>query len=65
MGSRAGFHHDCANVELCEELDQLLAAELFAQHRFAVAVLAMHMEAVLAQIDADERNVLHDGLRPK
>jgi hypothetical protein len=30
-----------------------------------VAVLAMHMEAVLAEVDADERNVLHDGLRPK
>jgi hypothetical protein len=48
-----------------EEFDQLLAAEFLAQQGFAVAVLAVHVKAVFAKADADEGNVLHDGLRPK
>jgi hypothetical protein len=29
---------------------------------FAVPVLAVHMEAVFAWVEANERNALHDGL---
>jgi hypothetical protein len=65
MGAGAGFHHDHTSVKCSEEFDQLLAAEFLAQQCFALAILAMHMKAVLAEVDADERNVLHDGLRPK
>jgi hypothetical protein len=36
-----------------------------AQQGFALTILAMHVKAVLAKVDADERNVLHDGLRPE
>lgn len=63
MGAGTRFHHHGTSVELGEELDQVLAAELLAQQSFAMPVLAVHVEAVLAEINADERNVLHDGLR--
>jgi len=65
VGAGAGFHHDRTNMECGEEFDQLLAAELLAQQCLALAILTMHVKAVLAEVDADKRNVLHDGLRPK
>jgi hypothetical protein len=54
VGAGTSFHHDGASLELGKELDQLLAAELLAEQCVAVAVLAMHMKAVLAKVDADE-----------
>jgi hypothetical protein len=65
MGAGAGFHHDRACMACGAEFDQLLAAELLAQQGFALAILAMHVEAVLAKVESNERNVLHDGLHPK
>ena len=65
MGASTRFHHDRAGMEGGEEFDKLLAAEFLAQQCFALAILAMHMKIVLAEVDADERNVLHDGLRPE
>lgn len=44
---------------------QLLAVEFQAQQGFAMPVLPMHMEAMLAKVDADQCYVVHDGLRQK
>lgn len=53
----AGVHHHTTSLELGEELDRLLAFELHAQQGFAMPILAVHVEAVLAETDPDERNV--------
>jgi len=65
MGTGTGFHHDRASLICGEEFDQLLAAELLAQQSYALLILAVHMKAVLAEVDTDECYVLQDGLRPE
>jgi len=62
MSARAGLHHNRASSARGEELDHLLAAEFFAEDSIAFAVLSMEVERVLAQIDSNQRDVLHDGL---
>jgi hypothetical protein len=44
-----------------EKLHQLLAADLPAKHGFAVPVLATKVKGMFAQIDSNQRHVLHDG----
>lgn len=41
----------------------MLAVHLFAKYRLAAPVLTVEVEAMLAEIDANERYVVHDNLR--
>jgi hypothetical protein len=52
-------------VKRGEELDQLLAAYLLAKHGFTVPVLAVKVKGMFAQIDSNQRHVLHDGPHQK
>ncbi|MFC3460135.1 MULTISPECIES: hypothetical protein [Massilia] len=65
MDAGARFRHDSAGMEGNKNRDQLLTTEFIAQQSPALAVLIMHVRAVLAQDFADKRSVLHDGLRSK
>ncbi len=47
-------------MECREEFEQLLTPYLFAKNCFAAAILAMKVERMLAQVNPNERCVLHD-----
>jgi hypothetical protein len=62
VGSGTRFHHNHTRMECDEELDELLARQLHAKHRLAGPALAVKMKRVFAQINPNQRHVLHDGL---
>jgi hypothetical protein len=63
MRTGARLHNDGTGMERREEFDQLLAVHLFTEHSLAFRVLPMQVKAVFAQIDTNERYVVHDGLQ--
>jgi len=56
-----GLHDDGARLQSGEELDQLLATYLPAEHGFAMPILSVKVKRVLAQINSNQRDFLHDG----
>jgi hypothetical protein len=48
MGAGAGFHNDSAGLEGSEKLDLLFAADLLAEHGFAVLILSVEVKRMLA-----------------
>ena len=60
MCARTGFRHHSAGVEGGQELDELLAADLLPETRFAAPILTVQVERMLAKVDADQRDVLHE-----
>lgn len=61
LGTRACLHADQARRVAGDELRKLRACELPPADRFAGTIGADHMEAVLADINAQSRNI-HNGL---
>jgi hypothetical protein len=56
-----GFRDDGARLQSSEGLDQLLATYLPVEHGFAMPILSVKVKRVLAQINPNERDFLHDG----
>jgi hypothetical protein len=52
LRARASLHANEAGRMIGNELGELLACELLSKHRFAGAICADHVKAVLADIDA-------------
>jgi hypothetical protein len=62
MGAGTGFHDNGTGMKRGEEGNELLAGALLAEHRFATGVLAVEVERMLPKVNADQYDVLHDGL---
>jgi hypothetical protein len=65
MGAGTCFHDHPAGVKRGKKFDQLLAAHLPAKNGFAVPILTVKVKRMLAQIDPNQRHILHDGLSRK
>ncbi|CQD69703.1 Uncharacterised protein [Yersinia enterocolitica] len=57
----AGLHHHGRRLTGTEKMNQLSAGKLFTQQGVAMFVLTVDMEGMFTEIDANKRNVLHDG----
>ena len=62
VGAGTSFHDNGTGMKRSEEGNELLAGALLAKHRFATGVLAVEVERVLPKVNADQYDVLHDGL---
>src|SRR5258708_29534125 len=62
---RARFHADKAGLELTEQFQQLIAADLAPQHGSAVLIDAGNLKDVLRDIQTDGANLHGDGSSPR
>jgi len=60
--ARSGFHGNCARGVAYKRCQQLGARELLAPHLMTVTVVRVQEEAMLAQIDSDQRDGAPDDL---
>ncbi|KWE31231.1 hypothetical protein WT49_07465 [Burkholderia territorii] len=62
MGSRAGFHDNRHGFQISEERQELGARQPLAKYLVTLHVLRMQMKHMLAQIDTDQRDLVHGAL---
>ena len=60
MRSGAGVHYHRAGRQIAQKLHHLLACRFLAKNLATGPVLAVQMKAVLAEIDTNQCNAVHD-----
>src|SRR5262249_11477263 len=62
VSAGTGFHGHRTARNVAQQREHLVARELPAQHHAARCRLCVEMEAMLAKIDSDQRDGIHDDL---